>query len=90
MQDPKRLEVVGSQKRKARKESITRRDISTTSSSTSHTIIMVDEIKLEPESTEMHQLMLPSAPSFSLYGLATLAEVAAKESKLNNDDMVIE
>jgi hypothetical protein len=67
--DSKRLEIVGSQKRKARKESITRRDINSTVVATSP-LFLIDEIKVEPG-------VVNEDP------LSVLAEVAARVETQN-------
>jgi hypothetical protein len=67
--DAKRLEIVGSQKRKARKESITRRDINSTNVASSP-LFLIDEIKVEPDVGNEDPL-------------SVLAEVAARAETQN-------
>lgn len=80
--------IKGSQKRKARKESITRRDIIAIGN-------IVDDIQeqqqFESLSAEVH-LQIPRVPgtvsgaceTSDLFGLATLAAVAANEFKIDD------
>jgi hypothetical protein len=67
--------VVGSQKRKARKDTIKPRRIDV--------VGMPSGIAAHPNMGEQKPTIVDSVPD--LFGLATLAEVAANESKLNED-----